>query len=411
MSGFPVPSGTFVAQAPAPTGVAATDVAAIQALLNAGGSVRLQATGATHYNFGTGAIGVTVPAGAELVGTGMNGTQIDYGGTGWAVIVGNSGALGAALAYGCKVEGFRVNISAAGGNGIKCVETSNAVRRNVEVINNAAGVSTGTGFMRDGGNSADILGVDDNCYGLHMKFPHRWGTSGTQPTTSVTATACTGLADTIAGSAGLTVDTSSGQGSRWFGGDIESCVSGVNNNGLGVSFFGARFEGNTTDAVLGATSKATTFVGCGDLATITDNSGGSYSVLGSWSAVTSGTARVDRFNPPGPWIAIAGGIGYQNSWADKGGTYPVGQYRLTADQKHLELFGAVGGGANGTVAFTLPAAFRPAKYVAATIMDATVRLGTMVEVYTTGNVAIYFPAGGAATDVFFMHVVVPLDGN
>jgi hypothetical protein len=285
-----------VALAPAATGVAATDVANIQTLLTAGGVVRLQ-PGATHYNLGTTANPLTVPANTALE---LNEAQLDYGGTGWAIIMGNNGALGAALAYGCKVEGpGKINLSVAGGNGIKCVETAQAVRRDIMVANNSAGVSTGIAFMRDGGNTADILGVDTNCYGEHIKFPHRWGTSGTSVTTSVTASACTCFADTIAGSAGLTVDVNCGAGSRWIGGDIEDCAVGVSTNGLGVEIFGARFEGNTSAVTLGSSSKSTGLFGCIDMATFTDNSSGSYVRSGCWKVSSTGTLWDDFLGSAG----------------------------------------------------------------------------------------------------------------
>jgi hypothetical protein len=46
-----------------------------------------------------------------------------------------------------------------------------------------------------------------------------------------------------------------------------------------------------------------------------------------------------------------------NSWADIGGTYQVAQYRIM--NGCIELRGVITGGANNTVAFTLPVGFRP----------------------------------------------------
>ncbi len=77
----------------------------------------------------------------------------------------------------------------------------------------------------------------------------------------------------------------------------------------------------------------------------------------------------------GAWTAPA----LINSWANAGG-YEVAGYRLEAGRVWLK--GSIAGGANGTVAFTLPAEFRPALKVR---MQAA---GSVVEVGTNGDVTI-----------------------
>ncbi len=60
-----------------------------------------------------------------------------------------------------------------------------------------------------------------------------------------------------------------------------------------------------------------------------------------------------------PWIDVS----FQNSWANEGSPFFDVQYRWGVSG--LEFRGHMSGGSSGTVAFTLPAAYRPAADVSA----------------------------------------------
>jgi hypothetical protein len=68
---------------------------------------------------------------------------------------------------------------------------------------------------------------------------------------------------------------------------------------------------------------------------------------------------------PETWHSIASTLGYSNGWADNSGTtYEKGRYRMMPDGTVM-LSGTLVGGtiANGTLMFTLPVRYRPAKNV------------------------------------------------
>jgi hypothetical protein len=57
------------------------------------------------------------------------------------------------------------------------------------------------------------------------------------------------------------------------------------------------------------------------------------------------------------WIAVLGGVGFQNSWVNYGSGYSSAAYRLTGNV--VRITGTVKSGAAGSVIFTLPSGFRP----------------------------------------------------
>lgn len=94
----------------------------------------------------------------------------------------------------------------------------------------------------------------------------------------------------------------------------------------------------------------------------------SHDRTGVWALGTSGTGTLSGnsasdFNntviASSPWIAVTGGIGFQNSWADdvSSGNSPI-LYKI--DNGFLVFKGRMSGGATTTTAFTLPSRFRPA---------------------------------------------------
>ena len=57
------------------------------------------------------------------------------------------------------------------------------------------------------------------------------------------------------------------------------------------------------------------------------------------------------------WIAVLGGVGFQNSWVNFSNGYSSAAYRLTGNV--VRITGNVKSGASGSVIFTLPSGFRP----------------------------------------------------
>jgi hypothetical protein len=71
---------------------------------------------------------------------------------------------------------------------------------------------------------------------------------------------------------------------------------------------------------------------------------------GSEASLTARLATMD----PTTWTAVT----FQNSWTDTGGPdAPPSKYRMVGDMTHLRF--SCSTGLSGTVAFTLPAGFRP----------------------------------------------------
>lgn len=275
---LPLQSGTNVVNVAAPTGVAATDTAAIvagvaAAALPLGGDVLLQAG-----NYATNA-SIAVPPQVRVRGAGMRATVVTYSGTGYAFSVGNA-VLGTALAYGCAVVDLAINLTANGGNGITLRETAGAQVRNV-YIEGVIITNTSVGVFVDGGNTSNIFTRLDNVLCNHIKFSHRWGTSGTTQCTSINAMQCTGLGDLVAGSVGLQIDGSCGDGSTWVGGNFESCATGLSFSGSNVSFFGVRFEANTVDVTRPSdiSGRNLRLIGCHYIGSFVDSAGPGFNAL------------------------------------------------------------------------------------------------------------------------------------
>lgn len=63
---------------------------------------------------------------------------------------------------------------------------------------------------------------------------------------------------------------------------------------------------------------------------------------------------------PGVWQDVATGAGFQNGWSNFGAAYYPAAFRVDSDGT-VRLRGLITGGALGTVALTLPPAFRPTR--------------------------------------------------
>jgi hypothetical protein len=157
--------------------------------------------------------------------------------------------------------------------------------------------------------------------------------------------------------------------------------------GLPVGLTGAvapaRFVGGTTS---GAPSAGTFAVG--DF--VIDQTGG------VWICTVAGT--------PGTWVGMSGAQPwqvptYQNSWQDAGGS--LAGYRISNGRVWFQ--GIVNGGASGTVAFTLPTAYRPTSGTVNPNPDMTcfapgnvVPFAFMAVTGSSGTVAIEYPSSTTA---------------
>lgn len=242
------------------------DTAAIQAALNTAavsGAVVLFPAG-TYITSGS----LLVAANVAVRGDGMA-SIVKYAGTGWAFI---GGGTGGSLSYGVAIRDLRILLSNAAGSGITLRGTAAAMLSNLSIERTVvSSSSTGTGIFLDGSNAATIFTRMDRINVQHVKYGYREGTTGSQVSTSVTATACDALTDTMAGSVGFRIDVGSGGGSTYIGGNAESCETGVQTAAANTSFIGMRFEANTTDIHLVSTCRANTFVGCQWITVITDD--------------------------------------------------------------------------------------------------------------------------------------------
>lgn len=93
------------------------------------------------------------------------------------------------------------------------------------------------------------------------------------------------------------------------------------------------------------------------------------------------------------WTAVV----FQNSWVNFGGTYQVAQYKKVG--KRVYVRGAIKTGASGTVAFTLPAGYRPAANVIFTL--AAGGAYGQADIATTGTVTITGTNAAVSTHVNF----------
>jgi hypothetical protein len=138
---------------------------------------------------------------------------------------------------------------------------------------------------------------------------------------------------------------------------------------------------------------------------------------GTLTAPQPSTGSSTAFPTPEVWHAVAGGVGYSNSWADTGAGVPTGKYRVIgspvnsveviADISHAAIAGT-------SATFTLPVGYRPANqqiwplgFLVCTAGFANAANPPLVTVTTGGVVNLQsLPAG--TTRVQF-HFIISLD--
>lgn len=253
---------------------ATNDTVAIQAAITAATAVSsASASGAVVYAPpGTYLVSaqIVVPARVTIVGAGTRSTRLISSYTGYAIKIGTTSS---SLAYGNGITDLSISMTNAAGGAIQAIGTAGFYARNLYIEGLVS--STNQGIFLDGGDAANIFSVLDNIDCNHVKFGLRLGTSGSQTTTSVTALGFNALNDLVAGGYGIKVDALHGNGSRFFGGNLENCAVGVQIAGFACQFFGVRFEANTTALLLDSGAEGNVFVGCAGWTegTITNNSG------------------------------------------------------------------------------------------------------------------------------------------
>lgn len=129
-----------------------------------------------------------------------------------------------------------------------------------------------------------------------------------------------------------------------------------------------------------------------------------------WVTITDNGTRTILRDGPGrsslyAWTTISV---FSGLWASgfSAGAFAAPSYRLSTDNRHVELTGMINSGVSGTVAFNLPAGFRPPSIHY--FMQTDINSGNFifVEIVPTGDVTIY---GGANPDNRCLDCSFPLD--
>lgn len=97
---------------------------------------------------------------------------------------------------------------------------------------------------------------------------------------------------------------------------------------------------------------------------------------------------------PNAWIAVYGGVGFQNSWVNAGGNLGVARYRKGQDGR-IYVSAMVKNGTLNTTAFALPAGYCPTSQLgfhAVAFNGGTMGVANVV-IFANGNVNIYAAAG------------------
>lgn len=275
------------------------DTAAIQAAIDS-----LKPLGGTVF-FPAGvyktSASLIVPQYVNLKGAGMIASTISFGGPGYAIQFGS--ASSASLVYGNGASDLRILLTNASSNGITLQATCGAVLSNLHL----EGVipNTSTAIFVDGGSIANQFTGLTNINANHFKCGYRLGTTGNGPVTSLVATNINSFGDTlykVKGSVGLQIDENQGQGSRFYGGNMESCTNGIYGKGTFVMINGMRFEDNDVDIVLEKPASAWFITGCMGLDRVTNQAVRSY-ITNSFKSTTDPfpDAPGDHLSASAPW--------------------------------------------------------------------------------------------------------------
>lgn len=132
-------------------------------------------------------------------------------------------------------------------------------------------------------------------------------------------------------------------------------------------------------------------------------------VLSDHAAVTNGATQFNFSS----CIFLQGGwqsVSFQNSWANAGTVLgiAVNDARYTKEGKWVKLSGVITGGANNTVAFTLPSGYRPSKMIFQVNSGTTSLIDRYIYIKTDGTVTVVDSTAGT-NYAFLEGIQFPID--
>jgi hypothetical protein len=206
-----------------------------------------------------------IPESVTVQGMGIGATRLVCGYSGYFINLG--GNKSGVLKYGCGLSDLSIQMTDLNGHAIRLMETAGARVSRVYMEGAIVSGRSCRGLSIDGGDISSFFNHIEDVIANHWQTGFMMQSSGTTETTLNTFTNCTALGDVGsvgAASIGLRVPSVQGSGSVWVGGNFESCGYGVQleSGCKSMTFYGARFEGNTKDVYLQGTTGASAFIGC-----------------------------------------------------------------------------------------------------------------------------------------------------
>ena len=226
----------------------------------------------------------------QIEGTGL-GTLLRYTGSGTAIKFGTSDSV---LNPGCALRHCQLWIDNVAATGVLLNSTRSAELEDLYITGGNAtpfdNARTSIGVDIDGRNISNFFNTIKDVYCAHVHTGFRVGTTGTTQATTTNFFNCIAFCDVATDDAGIGVhigaatSIAQGDGGSWYGGDLESCATGLycTQYAYPMSFVGVRFESNTVDILLDSGCPAMNFIGLVQfLATeVTDNSGNDQNFIG-----------------------------------------------------------------------------------------------------------------------------------
>ena len=242
----------------------------------------LALAGALRLSFGDYKISsqIVLPPMMQVVGAGMRSSRITSSVAGVPILLGTTGG---ALAYGNRLSGFSLILTNTNALGVQAQGTAGLKVSDFYMEGVVGGLNGG--IFIDGDAASNLFTTFSNVILNHVKVGLHMGTSGAVNMTSLRAHGLSVFCDSQAGSIGLQIDPSNGNGSNFFGGNIEGALTGIVLNGGGNSFFGMRFENNPTDVAFGPFATGNHFFGCVGLTNVTGGESVGYNHNGFWGCI------------------------------------------------------------------------------------------------------------------------------
>ena len=237
------------------------------------------------------ATGLTPPNVVQFQGESVIGAILKYTGSGVAVKFGTSDS---ALNFGCALRRIRVNIDHKAATAVLLNSTNGAILENLYITGeNAApfdNTRTNIGIDIDGRNISNFFNSIRDVNSVHVHTGYRLGTTGTTNATTTNFYNCQAYCDVPTDDSGIGVhigaasSIAQGDGSKWDGGDIEGCATGLymTQYAYPMSFIAPRFEANTVDILLDSGCPSQNFIGLTQfrMSKVIDNSGNPQNWIG-----------------------------------------------------------------------------------------------------------------------------------